>query len=234
MSSWDRQAKAGNRVHKERQQPEARRKLGFLEHKKDYKRRARDFQSKSNVIKKLRRKALDKNPDEFYFHMLNSQVLDGIHHDKDKDADESTPAQKKLMRTQDLQYVTHKWVAERNKVDRLTSTLHFPDLEASTCRSHIIFEEDTDGDVIAIEKPKSETLRKIDGEDPLQRRIERHRQKAYKELEQRQQRERELRATRDKLIMRKRLAEGGEPPRRISKGTNAQAPVYKWEYVRKK
>lgn len=138
--------------------------------------------------------------------MLNSQVLDGIHHDKDKDADESTPAQKKLMRTQDLQYVTHKWVAERNvrhssrfdtiyiiyinydniffgeqKVDRLTSTLHFPDLEASTCRSHIIFEEDTDGDVIAIEKPKSETLRKIDGEDPLQVR-ERERTFAVKRL----------------------------------------------------
>ena len=34
-----------------------------------------DFQKKKNSIKALKRKALDRNPDEFYFNMVKTQKM---------------------------------------------------------------------------------------------------------------------------------------------------------------
>jgi U3 small nucleolar RNA-associated protein 11 len=51
----------------------------MLEKKRDYKRRAKDYHQKSNVIKKLSEKALNRNPDEFYHKMVTSEVRDGQH-----------------------------------------------------------------------------------------------------------------------------------------------------------
>lgn len=38
----------------------------------------RDFQRKQNTIKRLKRKALNRNPDEFYFNMVKTQKLVSI------------------------------------------------------------------------------------------------------------------------------------------------------------
>jgi U3 small nucleolar RNA-associated protein 11 len=60
--------------HRERSQPIKRAKLGLLEKHADYIKRARDFHSKEDRIKKLREKAASKNKDEFYFAMINSST----------------------------------------------------------------------------------------------------------------------------------------------------------------
>jgi U3 small nucleolar RNA-associated protein 11 len=75
---------AAKRVtHKERGQPAARRRLGFLEKHKDYVVRARDFQKKKKFLTKLRTKGENRNPDEFYFNMHKSKVVDGKHRMED-------------------------------------------------------------------------------------------------------------------------------------------------------
>lgn len=67
------------RTHKERSQPAHRAKHGLLEKKKDYIERARDYERKTERIKSLRKKTYERNPDEFYFGMINTQTEGGVH-----------------------------------------------------------------------------------------------------------------------------------------------------------
>lgn len=84
---FDKAHKMAQRLHRERRQPEQRRKFGYLEKKQDYKKRAVDHHMKAERIKKLKNKALERNPNEFHFHMINSRLVDGVHQDKVKPLD---------------------------------------------------------------------------------------------------------------------------------------------------
>lgn len=59
------------RNHKERSQPADRKRFGLLEKHKDYSLRAKDFNKKKSQLKSLKRKAEDKNEDEFYHGMIS-------------------------------------------------------------------------------------------------------------------------------------------------------------------
>ena len=97
------------KTHKERSQPASRKKFGLLEKKSDYKLRARDYRRKQGRLRLLKKKAEYRNPDEFYFSMVNSKTNDGIHklNDRDNLATVETDV-KQLMRTQDAAYVQTK------------------------------------------------------------------------------------------------------------------------------
>lgn len=62
------------REHKERSQPSYRAHMGLLEKHKDYSARATDFNKKKGAIKSLKRKALERNPDEFNTRMIKSRT----------------------------------------------------------------------------------------------------------------------------------------------------------------
>jgi hypothetical protein len=62
------------REHRERSQPNYRSKMGMLEKHKDYVLRAKDYSSKKQRLQSLKRKAEERNPDEFYFKMSKTKT----------------------------------------------------------------------------------------------------------------------------------------------------------------
>ncbi|MBW0524435.1 hypothetical protein O181_064150 [Austropuccinia psidii MF-1] len=110
------------RQHRERAQPLHRQRLGILEKHKDYIKRAKDYHSKQDRIHKLRQKASLKNPDEFYFEMINSRTENGVHiknngnHSLDTDL-------VKLLKTQDFNYIKTFKTIEENKINKLKERL---------------------------------------------------------------------------------------------------------------
>lgn len=253
MSSWKRAAKVHQKVHRERHQPEARKHLGLLEKKKDYIARARDYQEKQATLNLLRLRAQNRNPDEFYFHMINSKVVDGVHHEKEKE-DEHTPQQIQLMETQDIRYVSYKRNIERNKIDKLQSELHMLDIANETRNKHIFFVED-DAEMKnfdlakkldthpallhrRINRPKLNAIKNMklpELDEKTLIKLEQKKHMAYKELEKRIERERELTIVQEKLEMRRMLKDKKtRKPKLIKPGSKDAAAVYKWKFERKR
>jgi U3 small nucleolar RNA-associated protein 11 len=92
-------------THKERAQPSNRKRFGLLEKHKDYVVRAKDYNTKQKNLKILKKKASERNPDEFYFSMKNSHLEKGVHRKNlDNKIDSDMIA---LLKTQDLGYLIH-------------------------------------------------------------------------------------------------------------------------------
>ncbi|CAM6106110.1 unnamed protein product [Calypogeia fissa] len=115
-----------------------RNRLGLLEKHKDYVLRAKDFHKKEKSIQVLREKAAFKNPDEFYYKMINSKLVDGVHRPKvgKKYSQEETL----LMKTQDIRYVLNNAQSEQKKVERLKAVLD--SVGQAPTNSHVYFAED--------------------------------------------------------------------------------------------
>nr|AQS22592.1 putative u3 small nucleolar RNA-associated protein 11 [Pseudodiaptomus poplesia] len=248
MSSLHNAVKA-QKTHRERHQPDARKNLGLLEKKKDYKQRARDFNKKKATIKKLRKKALIRNPDEFYFHMINSKVEDGVHKEKSK-AEKFTDEQLALMQTQDLKYIITKRTSERSKIEKLRARLHLISATDKPKNVHTIFvdndREKEDLNLAArlgtheaflgrsFNRPLMEDLKKgkfstynIDPEQVSE--ANKATRKGYKELEQRIAREEQLAVLQAKMEIKVLLKSGKNKPERIvQEETKSSAPVYVW------
>ncbi|KAF9409023.1 UTP11-like, U3 small nucleolar ribonucleoprotein [Podila epigama] len=109
------------RNHKERSQPLNRQKFGLLEKKKDYVARAKDYHSKQDRLKAMREKAAFRNPDEFYYKMINSKTKEGVHivERNQKFSHDFL----KLLNTQDLNYVTQQRDVGRKRIERMQQGL---------------------------------------------------------------------------------------------------------------
>lgn len=253
MSSWKKAAKTGQKTHRERHQPESRKHLGLLEKKKDYVERAKDYHSKQDQLKVLRNRVLNKNPDEFYFHMINSKIKDGVHREKDK-PEEHTPDQLLLMETQDLKYVAYKRNMEAKKIEKLQSQLHLIDAANETKNKHIFFVDgetevknfdlakklDTHPALLSrrTNRPRISNLKNMklpDVNEEMLAKIEQQKHMAYRELDKRIERERELTIVQQKLEIRRALKDKKvTKPTHIRPATKYSAPVYKWKFERKR
>eukprot|EP00759_Apiculatamorpha_spiralis_P030483 PhF_6_TR32161/c0_g1_i1/m.47706/K14769/UTP11; U3 small nucleolar RNA-associated protein 11 len=91
--------------HKERQQPKARRHLGSLEKHKDYKERARIHHIREDKIQELRKKAAEKNEEEFNFGMIRGREdFKGRHVQNATEANRTTAEQRSL-NSSDLRFL---------------------------------------------------------------------------------------------------------------------------------
>uniref|UniRef100_A0A4W3J534 U3 small nucleolar RNA-associated protein 11 n=1 Tax=Callorhinchus milii TaxID=7868 RepID=A0A4W3J534_CALMI len=205
-------------------QPAFRKRLGLLEKKKDYKLRAQDYHRKQNTLKALRRKALEKNPDEFYFRMISTKLQDGVHVIKQLE-EEVTEEQLKIIRTQDVKYVGMKRIAEAKKIEQLKSELHLLEADGKQPNKHTFFCEskkeveqfdlakrlNTLPELVnrVYNRPTVETLQKekvkgvIDHE--AQERLAKQREQQYSLLNQRIEREKKMFVVEQKIQTRKDL-----------------------------
>jgi U3 small nucleolar RNA-associated protein 11 len=104
--------------------------LGILEKHGDYKQRAVDYHNKERHLQRLRQKASQRNPDEFYFGMHKAQIQDGRHRPTQAARQEQFDAEIgndtiKLLKDQDLSYVRMQRQKDAKKVERLQASLHF-------------------------------------------------------------------------------------------------------------
>lgn len=148
-------------THKERAQPQYRSKLGILQKKKDYKKRAIDYHRKEDRIRAAQTKASMRNPDEFYFGMKNSKIQDGKHRKTDEARQKEFEATVghdtvRIMKDQDLSYVRMQKQRDAKKIERLQSNLHFIEgrnASVGTKRKHTIFvESQKDGEEFDVAK----------------------------------------------------------------------------------
>lgn len=251
------------RVHKERHQPAARKRLGYLEKHKDYVKRAKDFHKKQDHVKRLERKAFFKNEDEFAYSMLSYLSEGGKLSKKGKKHLEEDEL--RLAESQDTRYVTMREQIDRKAAEKKAEQLHF--LEADRPNKHILFvdEDDDEGQASAASSSAGKAKRRCKLKEfdvakhfdthpaLLKRKANRPRLKqlesrafadvsatedetrqAYRDLVARQERAKRLRVVREELELRTHLRAKGTKPKQIKAATDSSPAVYKWASERKR
>ncbi|ORX68913.1 U3 small nucleolar RNA-associated protein 11 [Linderina pennispora] len=240
---------APRREHKERGQISSRKSLGFLEKHKDYVLRARDYSQKQAQLKRLRERARERNPDEFYFNMEKAQMKDGVHIEERNEV--LSPEMLKLMETQDIKYVAAQRDVNRRKIDKLkNSMLVLGQTEEETPR-HTVF-VDSEEQVKAFDaaehfntvpelvgraynRPTRDALETKTVVMPMKRDLKKAaklKEKQLIELRDRLKREEQLRVAETEMNIRRALKEKGQK-RKVGRDRNGLA-VYKWRAERKK
>ncbi|KAK6340306.1 hypothetical protein TWF730_002069 [Orbilia blumenaviensis] len=200
------------RNHKERSQISSRSRFGHLEKHRDYALRAQDYNSKKARLKILKSKASERNPDEFYFGMINAQTRDGGVFVKERGAGGNDSRVLGMdtvrgLKMQDKAYLRVMGDVERRKRERLEEELVFVGVDGADSGvgggKKKVFDED--GNVIKPAKSKKKLVDEDDmdwedEEDESSSKPSKAEQKAakarmakYKELEARMKREAELR-----------------------------------------
>jgi U3 small nucleolar RNA-associated protein 11 len=251
-------------THKERSQPAARvKRFGLLEKHKDYVIRAKDYHKKKDYLKILKKKAANRNPDEFYFKMNNSFTSKGVHKEKrDGTLDIATV---KLLKTQDAGYINLKKSIDDKKVKKLKDNLHM--IGEAKCKKHTIFVDnekevknfnvakhfDTVPELAdrAFNRPRISDLQKHAETNivnpKLMKKVLKKRERSYKLLEETTKRAEKLDSAMKELILRRNLMGKGSKKKVIITDSNGKRKrkggddgddsgplVYKWKRERSK
>lgn len=226
MSSLRKASKAagGGRAHKERSQPGFRARFGLLEKHKDYVLRAKDFQQKQQHLQKLKEKAANRNPDEFFFKMVNSKVVDGQHRG-DTGAKVYTADEMKLLRKQDAGYLVSKAQSEMKKVERLRSSV----LPVSANKNkHVFFIENAD--------EVDDVRERVMNRPAVPLGLPKVPTELTKETQKRSERAEKLKEMASAVELQKQLSGKGRkrklPPSEVK--NPSKQPVYKWRSERKR
>lgn len=210
------------------------------------------------MLQILRQKAEEKNPDEFYFAMEKARTKNGVHLAGQIEANRYTQEQIKLMKTQDVGYLTLKSQAEKTKVERLRQNLHLLGSAAPPERRHIVFVEndqeaetfdpakhfDTPAELLdrSFNRPRNEQLKSSiivsnlgsDSIEKATKRTAKSRSIAYKELEQRERREKTLQQTASHLEVQKRNMSKGRRIKIKANPGSGSTHQYRWKSERKR
>ncbi|CAN8254133.1 unnamed protein product [Cochlearia groenlandica] len=217
-------------AHKERSQPQARKRFGFLEKHKDYVIRAKAHHQKEDALKKLRQKAAFKNPDEFNFKMINSKTVGGVHRPKEE-INKYSAEELMIMKTQDIGYVFQKRQSEKSKIDKLTASLQCT--EGQSSRRHVYFAEDRE----EARELELETRSKSDiPATYIPKDIKKKMERSYRDLEARKSRAKDLEKLYMDMSMQKEVQKKGRKRKlRDDEILNPNGkPVYKWQADRKR
>lgn len=238
------------REYRERVQPAARAKLGFLEKHSDYVKRASDHHKKRDQLKVLRTRASLRNPDEFYFGMIKSRMINGKHVIDASESDKKLPTADALalLKTQDLAYIATQRTRNAKQLQRLEEQVIEAnirlDLDNSfnSNKKHLYFVSDEEEAVNIINQvsdsvhKQSNTIISVDSEDLLAEIDDTKQEKEFslleKELNVRKERVQMLSRLEAKLRLDRHLLGKG---RREKSGTDPYGfPIYKWAPERKK
>ncbi|KAJ4973624.1 hypothetical protein NE237_006798 [Protea cynaroides] len=219
------------RAHKERAQPQARKKFGLLEKHKDYVLRATAFHKKEETLQKLKEKASFRNPDEFYFKMIRTRTEGGVHK-PESEANKYTNEELMLMKTQDIGYVFQKIQSEKKKIEKLSAVLHSLDNQAPN--KHIYYAEDREEakEIQSQAPPRGKLPASVDVPDHIKRKTV----ASYRELEARKSRLNDLEKLYTDMELQKELQKKGRK-RKLREDEivcPTSRPVYKWRKERKR
>lgn len=224
------------RTHRERAQPSSRAKLGLLEKHADYQERAKNSNLKKTRLKALKKQALVRNPDEFYFAMENTKFVDGSQRStKPKNVlhDEVL----KILKMQDVKYLEILKNQNIKKLQELTRPI------TEFTGNHVRF---FDG-----EDEKEKLKKKISKQEKIQKKIEKENKEKIqnsiketessdsktesnilKEIDIRKKRIKVLQIAQKELQLHRDLMSKGK--RRKVGIDDDGIPIYKWERERKK
>lgn len=145
------------RKYRERLQPTARARVGFLEKREDHAKRAREHHRKEDALKAMRLRAATRNPDEFSFGMIRSRLGAGGRHVA-LGARDGTPQPDErvlhMLKTQDLGYVRTQRTLNARKLAGLQEEITLRRAAGASIGTHTIFAESVaERDAIAAAQP---------------------------------------------------------------------------------
>eukprot|EP00906_Rhabdomonas_costata_P031970 RCo045086 len=221
------------RDHKERVQPRKRRGLGFLEKHKDYVKRAKSYHENSAIVKDLQKAAFQKNPDEYAFGMIRTEVdEDGFH--VIREPSQKGPQIKKDNRV-NHGYLQMQYMVDRKKVEKLRNSLAGL-RQAGKHGKRTLFFDSVDEAVEQIKQdPEKLTRHPAVTESSLSLsekwRLNQIEEAQYKELEERTKRSQMVKGLTDFLEEENKLMTKGK--RKAFRRKNGTV-YFKWDAVRKK